>query len=152
MSHSELRITVLHGPNLNLLGTREPETYGRLTLSEVDALLAEEARTLGARLTCEQHNLEGSYVEAIQSAHRAGVDGLLLNPAAFTHTSVAIRDALLAVSLPAVEVHLSNVYAREAFRHRSMISDVVIGRVMGFGAMSYILGLRGLTDNLRQHG
>lgn len=150
MSDATLHIAILHGPNLNLLGTREPETYGHRTLDELNALLRDEAAAAGVTLTMEQHNLEGAYVEAIQSAKRSGVAGLVLNPAAFTHTSVAIRDALLAVSLPAVEVHMSNVYAREAFRHHSMIADVVVGRVVGFGASSYRLGLQGLIEHLRR--
>ena len=150
MSDAGLHIAILHGPNLNLLGTREPETYGDLTLDEVNALLRDDAAAAGVELTLEQHNLEGAYVEAIQAAKRSGVAGLVLNPAAFTHTSVAIRDALLAVSLPAVEVHMSNVYAREAFRHHSMIADVVVGRVVGFGARSYRLGLQGLIEHLRR--
>ena len=150
MSDAGLHIAILHGPNLNLLGTREPETYGDLTLDELNALLRDDAAAAGVELTLEQHNLEGAYVEAIQAAKRSGVAGLVLNPAAFTHTSVAIRDALLAVSLPAVEVHMSNVYAREAFRHHSMIADVVVGRVVGFGARSYRLGLQGLIEHLRR--
>lgn len=150
MSDAGLHIAILHGPNLNLLGTREPETYGHLTLDELNAHLRDEAAAADVTLTFEQHNLEGAYVEAIQAAKRSGVAGLVLNPAAFTHTSVAIRDALLAVSLPAVEVHMSNVYAREAFRHHSMLADVVVGRVVGFGASSYKLGLQGLIEHLRR--
>jgi 3-dehydroquinate dehydratase-2 len=140
------RIAVLHGPNLNLLGCREPEVYGRATLAEIDARLAALAGELGVALvSATQHNGEGELVEAIQATFGGGVDGLLINPAAYTHTSVALRDALSAVALPTVEVHLSNPHAREPFRHHSTIADIVAGRVMGFGADSYLLGLRGLV-------
>ncbi len=149
MTQTLLRIVVLHGPNLNLLGTREPGLYGAHTLADVDRALADLASELGVDLTTAQSNAEGAYVDAIQQAARGGADGLLLNPGAYTHTSIAIRDALLAVGLPAVEVHLSNVHAREPFRHHSTIADVVVGRVMGFGLASYLLGLRGLVDRLR---
>ena len=140
------RILVLHGPNLNLLGSREPGVYGRTTLAEVDARLEAAARVAGAELETFQSNDEGALVTRIQEAAAAGVDGLLLNPAAYTHTSVALRDALLAVGLPAVEVHLTNTAAREEFRHRSLISDVVVGTVAGFGPRSYDLGLSGLLS------
>lgn len=143
-------ILVLHGPNLNLLGQREATLYGRTTLTQVDQRLADLAAQLGATIDCEQHNGEGELVTAIQSAGVRGAGGVLINPAAYTHTSVAIRDALLATGLPAVEVHLTNVYAREAFRHRSTIADIVLGRVMGFGPESYLLGLRGLVTHVRE--
>lgn len=146
--HALLRIGVFHGPNLNLLGTREPGLYGAHTLADVDEALGALAAELGVELETRQTNHEGAYVEAIQAA-RGALDGLLLNPGAYTHTSIAIRDALLAVAVPAVEVHLSNVHAREPFRHHSTIADVVVGRVMGFGLGSYLLGLRGLVDVLR---
>ena len=142
-------IVVLHGPNLNLLGTREPETYGSQTLADIDAALAELAVELGVSLRCEQHNGEGDLVSAIHRA-RHDADGILINPAAYTHTSVAIRDALSAVELPAVEVHLSNTEKRESFRRDSLVGDVVIGRIMGFRADSYLLGLRGLVGYLRR--
>ena len=148
MTTQTLTIAVLHGPNLNLLGQREPEVYGHGTLSELDASLAALAQTLGARVVSSQHNGEGALVDAIQAADGVA-DGILINPAAYTHTSVAMRDALLAVGLPAVEVHMSNVYAREAFRHHSTIADVVVARVMGFGPESYRLGLKGLVAHLR---
>jgi 3-dehydroquinate dehydratase II len=148
MTNRTLTIAVLHGPNLNLLGQREPEVYGHETLSELNSSLAAFAETLGARTVTSQHNGEGALVDAIQAT--AGVaDGILINPAAYTHTSVAIRDALLAVGLPTVEVHLSNVHRREAFRHHSTIADVVVARVMGFGPDSYRLGLQGLVAHLR---
>ena len=148
MTNRTLTIAVLHGPNLNLLGQREPEVYGHETLSELNSSLAAFAETLGARTVTSQRNGEGALVDAIQAT--AGVaDGILINPAAYTHTSVAIRDALLAVGLPTVEVHLSNVHRREAFRHHSTIADVVVARVMGFGPDSYRLGLQGLVAHLR---
>lgn len=143
----ELQIAVVHGPNLNLLGTREPERYGRKTLAEIDAELADLATTLSVRITTFQSNSEGDLVTHIQSL-RGVADGILINPAAYTHTSVAIRDALLAVDLPTVEVHLSNTHARESFRHHSTVADIVVGRVMGFGPLSYALGLKGLLDHL----
>jgi len=143
-----LSIKVVHGPNLNLLGQREPGVYGRATLADIDAALAALGAELGARVTCLQSNHEGALVDAIQACQGDGTRGLVLNPGAYTHTSIAMRDALLAVALPAVEVHLSNVHAREAFRHHSTIADIVVGRVMGFGPDSYLLGLRGLVAHL----
>jgi len=144
------RILVLHGPNLNLLGQREPETYGSCTLAEIDASLNELALELGASVDCRQSNHEGGLVEAIHSALGSS-DGILINPAAYTHTSVALRDALAAVALPAVEVHMSNVYARESFRHRSFLAPICVGTLCGFGARSYLLGLRALIDYLNLH-
>jgi len=141
-------IFVLHGPNLNLLGLREPEHYGRTTLAEIDARLQRLAGDLGAKVECAQSNHEGELVELIQKA-RDWADGIVINPAAYTHTSIALRDALLAVGLPFVEVHLSNVHRREPFRHRSLLADVAVGVVAGFGAMSYELALRGLIQWLR---
>jgi len=148
VSTAPLHVAVLHGPNLNLLGQRETAVYGTATLADIDAALAALAQDLGVTLTTSQHNGEGDLVDAIQ-ATASVADGVLLNPAAYTHTSVALRDALLAVGLPAVEVHLSNVHAREPFRHHSTIADVVVARVMGFGPSSYTLGLRGLVEHLR---
>ena len=148
MSTAPLHVAVLHGPNLNLLGQRETAVYGTATLADIDAALAALAQDLGVTLTTSQHNGEGELVDAIQGTASVA-DGVLLNPAAYTHTSVALRDALLAVGLPAVEVHLSNVHAREPFRHHSTIADVVVARVMGFGPSSYTLGLRGLVEHLR---
>ncbi|MFB3072113.1 MAG: type II 3-dehydroquinate dehydratase [bacterium] len=132
---------VLHGPNLNLLGSREPELYGSETLEEINGRLERLAAELGVEIVVRQSNHEGELVEAIQKAPDVA-DALIINPAAYTHTSVAIRDALLAVGLPALEVHLSNPQQREQFRHESLIADVVIGTVSGFGPMSYELALR----------
>jgi 3-dehydroquinate dehydratase-2 len=145
-----LRIRVLHGPNLNLLGIREPERYGSATLPEIDASLGEIAAELGVEIVCSQHNGEGELVDAIQAAARDGFAGFLINPAAYTHTSVALRDALLAVGLPMVEVHLTNTSAREEFRQTSLVADLAAARVMGFGADSYLYGLRGLIRILRK--
>lgn len=131
------RILVLHGPNLNLLGTREPEIYGRLTLADIDAKLKVAALAAGVTLECFQSNHEGELVGRIQAARGEGVDFIVINPAAYTHTSVAIRDALAAVAIPFVEVHLSNVHAREAFRHHSYLSDIAVGVVCGLGAFGY---------------
>lgn len=144
-----LRIRVLNGPNLNLLGLREPERYGSTTLAQIDASLAARADELSAQVVSSQHNGEGELVDAIQAAGREAYDGLLMNPAAYTHTSVAVRDALLAVGLPTVEVHLTNTHAREDFRHTSLIADVAVARVMGFGAQGYLYGLEGLLRHLR---
>jgi 3-dehydroquinate dehydratase-2 len=137
------RILVVHGPNLDLLGTREPETYGRETLAEIDARLQVLGAELGATVRCMQSNHEGALIEAVHGA-RGAADGILLNPGGYTHTSVALRDAMLAVGLPFVEVHLSNIHAREAFRRHSYFSDVAQGVVTGFGGRSYELGLRAL--------
>ncbi|MGH9344819.1 MAG: type II 3-dehydroquinate dehydratase [Terriglobia bacterium] len=135
------KILVIHGPNLNLLGQREPEIYGRTTLAEVDKSLTTLANELRVAVETFQSNSEGAIIDRIQEA-RGRIDVLIINPAAYTHTSVAIRDALAALDAPAIEVHLSNVYRREAFRHHSTIADVVAGRIMGFGADTYILALR----------
>jgi 3-dehydroquinate dehydratase-2 len=134
-------ILVLHGPNLNLVGTREPAIYGRTTLAGINAQLQQLATELGVTLETFQSNSEGALVDRIQAA-RESAAAVVINAGAYTHTSVAIRDALLAVELPVVEVHLSNTYKREAFRHRSLIADVAVGQVVGFGADSYLLGLR----------
>jgi 3-dehydroquinate dehydratase-2 len=147
-----IRIVVLHGPNLNLLGTREPGIYGNRTLEEIDQGLRERARDLGVEiLEICQSNSESELIARIQAA--AGVaDGLLFNPAAFTHTSVALRDALLATSLPFVEVHLSNVHGREPFRQTSFFSDIAAGVVTGFGPVGYLLALEGLVRVLQTKG
>jgi 3-dehydroquinate dehydratase-2 len=144
-----MRILVIHGPNLNLLGSREPGLYGSATLAEIDRSLQERAALLTASLTSFQSNHEGALVDRIQAA-RNGTDGILINAAAYTHTSVALRDALLAVALPYVEVHLSNVHAREAFRHRSLLADRAVAVIGGFGPLSYSLALEGLLAHLRQ--
>lgn len=139
-----MQILVLHGPNLNLLGRREPGIYGSETLADIEARARTEAANNGCELEFFQANAEHALVERIQQAMDDGTDGILINPAAFTHTSVAIRDALAAVALPFVEVHLSNPDARESFRHTSLLADLAAGRVSGFGGNSYILGLKGL--------
>ncbi|MBI5017427.1 MAG: type II 3-dehydroquinate dehydratase [Deltaproteobacteria bacterium] len=142
-----MRILVLHGPNLNLLGTREPGTYGAETLAAIQGSLRELAGELGVEVEFFQSNSEGALVDAVQAAY-GRFDGIVANPAAYTHTSIALRDALLAVAVPFVEVHLSNVHAREPFRHRSLLADAALGTVAGFGADSYRLGLRGLVAAL----
>ncbi len=141
------RLLVLHGPNLNLLGTREPEIYGHATLAAIDADLAERAATAGHALDSFQSNAEHALVDRIQAA-RGHVDFILINPAAFTHTSVAIRDALAAVAIPFIEVHLSNPHAREPFRHTSYFTDLAVGIVAGFGAPGYGLALSAAIDRL----
>jgi 3-dehydroquinate dehydratase-2 len=143
------RILCISGPNLHLLGTREPTIYGRETLAEIHARLERRAEALGASLEARQTNHEGTIVDWITETPRTGVAGLLLNPGAYTHTSIAIYDALRAVELPCVEVHLSNPDAREAFRRRSRIAPACVGRVAGFGADSYELALEGLVRRLR---
>jgi len=144
-----LRVLVIHGPNLNLLGRREPDVYGMTSLSEVNRLVRQEASRLGVSATLTQSNHEGKLVDQIGNA-RNRFDGILINPAAYTHTSVAVRDALAACGVPAVEVHLSNIYGREEFRRHSLTASVCIGQVSGFGMESYLLGLRGLVEKIRQ--
>lgn len=140
-----MKILVLHGPNLNLLGTREPEVYGTLTLDQINASLSQLAAELGCEITAFQSNSEGALVDAIQAA-RDVFDGIVINPAAYTHTSVAIRDALAAVAVPTVEVHLSNIHRREEFRRHSFVAPVAAGQIAGFGLGSYLLGLRAVVD------
>ena len=140
-------ILVLHGPNLNLLGTREPGIYGSVTLEEINTLLKAEADQLGVTLSHRQSNHEGVLVDAIHEA-RGNYQGILINAGAYTHTSVAVRDALAAVGIPTVEVHLSNIYQRESFRHHSFIAPVAVGQISGFGAESYRLGLNALVSCL----
>jgi len=140
-------ILALHGPNLNLLGTRETDVYGRTTLDEIVARLRALGDELGLAIESFQSNNEGDLVSAIQKA-RADCEGILINPAAYTHTSIAIRDALLAFPGPIVEVHLSNIHRREEFRHRSLVADVAVGQITGFGPESYVLGLRALASLL----
>jgi 3-dehydroquinate dehydratase II len=142
-----VHIAVLNGPNLNLLGEREPEVYGRATLQEIEAATRERARALGVDCSWTQTNHEGELVEAIQRL-RGQADGAVINAAAFTHTSLALRDALLAVKVPFVEVHLSNIFAREPERRRSLLADLAVGVVTGFGADSYRLGLEGVVHYL----
>ncbi|MFN6132196.1 MAG: type II 3-dehydroquinate dehydratase [Synechococcaceae cyanobacterium] len=144
-----MRVLVVNGPNLNLLGQREPGLYGALSLAAIEADLRHQAEGLGVELAWFQSNHEGALVDRIQQAS-GHCDGILINAAAYTHTSVAIRDALLAVALPFVELHLSNVHAREAFRHRSLLADKALGVICGFGPGSYRLALEGLVGRLRQ--
>ncbi len=142
-----MKILILHGPNLNLLGTREPQIYGSLTLADINSKLIELAAEYQTDLTCKQSNHEGDLVDALQDG-RTWAEGVVFNPGAYTHTSIALRDAISAIGIPVVEVHLSNVYAREEFRHVSMISAVCAGKVVGFGWRSYLLGLRALMEML----
>jgi 3-dehydroquinate dehydratase-2 len=144
-----MRVLVVNGPNLNLLGQREPGLYGALSLAAIEADLRRQAEGLGVELACFQSNHEGALVDRIQEAS-GHCDGILINAAAYTHTSVAIRDALLAVAIPFVELHLSNVHAREAFRHRSLLADKALGVICGFGPGSYRLALEGLVGRLRE--
>jgi 3-dehydroquinate dehydratase II len=143
-----LNILVIHGPNLNLLGTRETGIYGKVTIQQINAELTKTALDLGARVKISQSNHEGEIVDLIGRSAKV-YQGILINPAAYTHTSVAIRDALLASSLPAVEVHLSNIYKREEFRQHSMTAPACLGQVAGFGKFSYVLGLKALVCSIR---
>lgn len=138
-------ILVIHGPNLNLLGSREPEVYGKVSIAEINRKLRLKAKELGVGLEIAQSNHEGKIVDLIGKASGRGIQGILINPAAYTHTSIAIRDALSAVKVPAVEVHLSNIYRREPFRHVSLTASVCVGQVSGFGLNSYLLGLEALN-------
>jgi 3-dehydroquinate dehydratase-2 len=142
-----MHILVLHGPNLNQLGLREPEVYGQTTLADIDRALTEIASRRAASLTALQSNHEGALIDALHAA-RTTAQGVLINPGGLTHTSVALRDAIASIALPCVEVHLSNVHKREEFRHHSFISAVSIGTVVGFGWRSYTLGLTALLDHL----
>ena len=142
-------ILVLHGPNLNLLGTREPEIYGRTTLASIHAAMAARAQASGMRLESFQSNHEGELIDRVQSARDQGVRFIIINPAAYTHTSVALRDALAAVAIPFIEVHLSNVHAREAFRKHSFFSDIAVGLISGLGAQGYELALEAALARLR---
>jgi 3-dehydroquinate dehydratase-2 len=144
-----MKIQELHGPNLNLLGTREPEMYGSMMLGDINSKLIEFGKDAGAELKCFQSNHEGALIDALHDA-REWADGVVFNPGGYTHTSIALRDAISACAIPVVEVHLSNVYAREEFRHSSTMSAVCVGKIVGFGWRSYELGLRALLDVIRE--
>ena len=143
-AHAAPAILVIHGPNLNLLGSREPDIYGRTRLADIDESLRVLGKELGMTVRTFQSNSEGAIIDAIQEARR-NASGLIINPAGYTHTSVAIRDALLALEMPIIEVHLSNVHKREAFRHRSLTADIVTGQIMGLGVHGYKLALRAMA-------
>jgi 3-dehydroquinate dehydratase II len=145
-------ILVLHGPNLNLLGTREPAIYGRDTLSDIDRRLAAQAEAAGVALATFQSNHEGTLIDRVHAAREEGVRFILLNPAGLTHTSVALRDALAGVAIPFVEIHLSNIHTREAFRHHSYFSDKAVGNIVGLGAYGYELGLAYALRHLKTSG
>lgn len=145
-----MKILVLNGPNLNLLGTREPDKYGTQTLADIENFVRNEALKLNVEVVFYQSNIEGKLVNKIQEA-KAHFDGIVMNPAAYTHTSVAIRDAILAVNIPTVEIHLSNIHTREEFRKTSLTAPACIGQITGFGANSYKLGLIAITDYLLQN-
>ncbi len=145
---STVSVLIVHGPNLNLLGQREPGIYGSVTLAEINSLLEAEAKNIQAKVSAVQSNHEGVLVDAIHAA-RGEHQGILINAGAYTHTSVALRDAIAAVNIPTVEVHLSNIYQREAFRHHSYIAPVAIGQISGFGAQSYRLGLQALFYHIK---
>ena len=144
-----MNILVLHGPNLNLLGQREPEIYGHRTLADIDAELARLGDQLSVRIESFQSNHEGALIDRLQQAMQDGTNGILINPGGLTHTSIALRDTISALSMPVVEVHLSNIHAREAFRNQSYISPVVSGVVCGFGPDSYLLALRAILAKLK---
>jgi 3-dehydroquinate dehydratase-2 len=144
------KLLLLHGPNLNLLGTREPEIYGGETLQTVNNRLIEQAQSAGHQLYAQQSNAEHELIKSIHDAAKDGVNFIIINPGAFTHTSVALRDALLGVAIPFIEVHLSNVHAREEFRHHSYFSDIALGVICGFGIKSYELALQAALNTLDQ--
>jgi 3-dehydroquinate dehydratase II len=142
------QVLVIHGPNLNMLGTREPEVYGRTRLAEIDEQLEKLGRESGLKVVCFQSNHEGAIVDKLQ-AEAGHVHGLIINPAAFTHTSIAIRDALSMLSIPMIEVHISNIHKRESFRHHSMLAGVVTGQIVGLGVNGYYLALRAIAEILK---
>jgi len=140
-----MKVLILHGPNLNFTGTREPEIYGSITLDEINNRLVEQGQELEVELIFQQSNHEGALIDALHNACQ-WADGVVFNPGGYSHTSVALRDAVAAIDIPVVEVHMSNVYAREDFRHRSFISSVCKGKIVGFGWKSYLLGLKAIID------
>ena len=144
------RILVLHGPNLNLLGTREPEVYGRTTLADIHTMMEARARANGVQIESFQSNSEGGLIDRVQAAGAEGIEFIIINPGGYTHTSVALRDALAAVRIPFVEVHLSNIHARESFRHHSYFSDIAVGVICGQGAQGYALALEAALGRIRQ--
>lgn len=144
------RILVLHGPNLNLLGTREPEVYGRTTLADIHGMMEARAHADGVQIESFQSNSEGGLIDRVQAAGAEGIEFIIINPGGYTHTSVALRDALAAVRIPFVEVHLSNIYAREAFRHHSYFSDIAVGTIVGLGAQGYALALEAALTRIRK--
>lgn len=150
-ARSAPRVLVLHGPNLNLLGTREPDVYGVATLADINADLVRLGSELGVHVDCFQSNHEGELVDRVQQARAEGSVGIVINPAAFTHTSVALRDALSGVAIPFIEVHLSNVFSREAFRQHSYFSDIALGVICGLGPQGYALALRAVASRLSPH-
>jgi len=143
------KILLINGPNLNLLGTREPAKYGHTTLPQVEAMVREAGQALGVQVDCFQSNHEGGIVDRIHAARTEGVAGIVINPGAYTHTSVAIRDAFAGTAIPFAEIHVSNVHAREPFRHHSYLSEIAAGIVVGFGVEGYVLALRGLVKKLQ---
>jgi 3-dehydroquinate dehydratase II len=145
-----MKILVLHGPNLNLLGTREPEVYGHETLEDINGALTELAKELGVEVAFFQSNHEGALIDRIHQARQEAVQGMIFNPGGFTHTSIALRDAVAAADIPTVEVHLSNIHARESFRQNSFIAPVAAGQICGFGAAGYLLALNGVLSKIKK--
>jgi 3-dehydroquinate dehydratase-2 len=147
---AEARILVLHGPNLNLLGTREPDIYGRTTLADIHAMMEARAHADGVQIESFQSNSEGGLIDRVQAAGAEGIEFIIINPGGYTHTSVALRDALAAVRIPFIEVHLSNIHAREAFRSHSYFSDIAVGTICGLGAQGYALALEAALQRIRK--